>query len=700
VRDCLSALPPGNYAVRSDAACEDRACGSQAGRFLSLLEVTADQLGAAIEEVMASLPGAAADAVLVQPMLGPSRRVGVASTHRINDGAPWYCIEFGAGDSAAVTAGRATGRQLAWSRAAVAAGRGPDADGDAAAVLGAMREIEAWLPGQPFEIEFLLLPDVAPPQLLQVRPLATTARWSSLSGSAGKGRAPPFGCDPDYALRGSGTLYSLMSDWNPAELIGTCPRPLALGLFRACIADGTWWNARRALGYQAPPAEQVPLLRNVYGRPYVDLRRSANSLLPADLPAPLGDLLVDRWIERLRRRPELHDKVEFEVFCTTRDLRSPASFDAEYRALLGADGARLFESRLRHQTATLMQRSLKSLCPTLHLLSRGSTTAASWSTQLRLCRQAAFEFAQLARIAFVAEAQLRSAVQLGALAPQRALDLRLGAGTLGNALADAAPAMLRPSSFDIAQPLWCGSMPMPMRQPGPGFALQAQEARAVGRLLADCGLPDDAARWAQWVAAATLAREWGKYALNLPLAALIECIAGAGKAIGLDREALSWLDLGSCRELLEGRISAGAAVDQGTLARRRAQRAQRWPLGPVLACEADLERFDSLGVLPNFIGREVGQGPLRVLSSGHPDQEVNPGDMVAVLHADPGFDWLFERNIGGLVTAWGGAHSHMGIRCAEHGLPAALGCGEAVWSQLQRARSARIDPQAAALWLY
>ena len=39
-------------------------------------------------------------------------------------------------------------------------------------------------------------------------------------------------------------------------------------------------------------------------------------------------------------------------------------------------------------------------------------------------------------------------------------------------------------------------------------------------------------------------------------------------------------------------------------------------------------------------------------------------------------DYLFSKNIGGLITCYGGANSHMAIRCAELGIPAVIGCGE------------------------
>ena len=58
------------------------------------------------------------------------------------------------------------------------------------------------------------------------------------------------------------------------------------------------------------------------------------------------------------------------------------------------------------------------------------------------------------------------------------------------------------------------------------------------------------------------------------------------------------------------------------------------------------------------------------------------GKIILIESADPGFDWIFTHNIAGLITQFGGANSHMAIRCAEFGLPAAIGCGERTFQHL------------------
>ena len=39
--------------------------------------------------------------------------------------------------------------------------------------------------------------------------------------------------------------------------------------------------------------------------------------------------------------------------------------------------------------------------------------------------------------------------------------------------------------------------------------------------------------------------------------------------------------------------------------------------------------------------------------------------IVLIENADPGYDWIFSKNIKGLITKNGGINSHMSIRCQE-----------------------------------
>ena len=120
---------------------------------------------------------------------------------------------------------------------------------------------------------------------------------------------------------GKRTVWGIMPDWNPAEIIGVRPKPLALSLYRDLITDSIWAYQRHNYGYRN--LRSFPLMPHFFGLPYIDVRVSFNSFVPADLEEKLANRLVDYYIDRLLSKPNLHDKVEFEIVfsCYTLDLK-------------------------------------------------------------------------------------------------------------------------------------------------------------------------------------------------------------------------------------------------------------------------------------------------------------------------------------------------------------------------------------------
>jgi phosphohistidine swiveling domain-containing protein len=87
----------------------------------------------------------------------------------------------------------------------------------------------------------------------------------------------------------------------------------------------------------------------------------------------------------------------------------------------------------------------------------------------------------------------------------------------------------------------------------------------------------------------------------------------------------------------------------------------------------DVYTFYLLSEEPNFIThKSITADTVHV---GDKDADYK-GKIVFIQAADPGYDFLFSKQIGGLVTQFGGANSHMAIRCAELGIPAVIGVGE------------------------
>ena len=96
-------------------------------------------------------------------------------------------------------------------------------------------------------------------------------------------------------LSGSYTIFSNMCDWNPAEMIGIKPFPLATSLYSELITDGVWSQQRSDYGYKNVSPNR--LMINLAGSPFIDVRTDFNSFLPNGLPRKIQDKAIKFYLQ-------------------------------------------------------------------------------------------------------------------------------------------------------------------------------------------------------------------------------------------------------------------------------------------------------------------------------------------------------------------------------------------------------------------
>ena len=96
--------------------------------------------------------------------------------------------------------------------------------------------------------------------------------------------------------------------------------------------------------------------------------------------------------------------------------------------------------------------------------------------------------------------------------------------------------------------------------------------------------------------------------------------------------------------------------------------------------------------MPNFVSDKVINGEILYLKKEDLSPKINlKNKIILIENADPGYDWLFSKGISGLITKYGGANSHMAIRSAEIGIPAAIGVGEILFDKLKSYKMIELD---------
>ena len=337
---------------------------------------------------------------------------------------------------------------------------------------------------------------------------------------------------------------------------------------------------------------------------------------------------------------------------------------------------------------------------------------------LQECRTSGtLPFSIIARHAFIAEALLRSAVARGAIAPERLAELRRSVRTVSGELTSDFAAVcrgqlgpqafmlryghLRPGTYDILSPryderddLFSDSLPPEEVAPA-SFALSAAEQAAVDKLLAESGLTNiDAEGLVSYARRAIAGREDAKFVFTRSLSDALAAIARWGEILGLGRDDLSYIEVNAMLDTLTDAVLDDTDLHFLDLAeggRRAMELSAALKLNYLISDAKDIYVVPLHRSAPNFIGSGRIEGQPILLDSLASAGTNLYGKIVCIENADPGYDWIFTKGIQGLITKFGGTNSHMAIRCAEFGLPAAIGCGERTFELMASARRVELN---------
>lgn len=728
--------------VRSSTTHEDLKSGSNAGRFVSVTGVRGTKnLKQAVSTVAASYRSAgisaASQQILVQPMIEDVIRSGVALSRTLSQGAPWKVVEYFEGSATDIVTSGLTDstRTLYIHRDSVL---NPPHEGAArrdvaklSGVLRALVEIEDLLGSDALDVEFAV--DATDrTHVLQVRPMVTQserrdAAFNKLLREARQTwdeREKPAPHIPGPAP----LVLGLMPDWNPAEIIGTAPGQLSLDLYRRLITDEVWAIQRAQVGYR--DVRPAPLLVNVAGTPYVDVRASFASFLPRGLEDNVAGEFLRSALRRLVEDPRLHDKVEFAVIPTCVDpdwirwekLLADDGHSVDHIASLRTELAEITTrilGKVEESLKTVSTLEQVSRAATVHIadpLVKAATLLASTAVYGTL------PFAHLARAAFVAVSFIEGACASGHISAEGGAEFLSSVHTVsGQMTAEAAEVRsgfrgwddfvgrwghLRPGTYELMSPRYDSDpdrflRPIvhsaPLSEPSGSRASDVWERERASFLvaIAKLGFPRQLSqsRLESLLQRAISGRESSKFLFTRNLSDALELIAGAWEDRGLDRTIVSDAPLALLLPDVNGRVAETEKVrDAAAEWRERRELAASAPLPPLLTACEDLSAFSFGADLPNFIGRDRVSARVVRLDDGLSPHEPLDGAIILLARADPGFDWIFGHRIAGLVTLFGGANSHMAIRCAEHGLPAAIGVGDQRFNALQAARRIELDP--------
>ncbi len=719
--------------VRSSSYAEDCWDESHAGGFESVLNVDSTHAQAVVEAVKTVIDSYQEsdsiddDQILVQECLSNVKMSGVVFTRTLETGAPYYRINFDDQTESTESVTSGTGSQL---RTVIVSKEHchdvAQIGDDLLKLLNGVIEIETLLGYDKLDIEFAI-DQKGQLHIFQVRPIAVTHRHDDIKDSEIKQMLDH--CVATYkeeqhngpGVVGSEALFGVMPDWNPAEIIGVKPKPLAYSSYRHLIVDQVWAVQRAEFGYR--DVSQYPLIRTFAGQPYVNIRNSFNSFIPASVSEQAAERICDAYIAVLKQKPQLHDKIEFDVAFTVLVPEFISKAQQRFKDCdLSKDDLLELEHGLRSVTMQAFVRLDEDIAGLNQLAENRIEICASHCGDLQKAllllddckKHGTLAFAHAARAGFVAMTFINNLVASDIFSQSdKELFLSSFNTVAGEFEHDAAKVAkgemsrqdylnqyghLRPGTYDIvAKAYWENPEKYLFSKVGSAveeteniqnFDLSEEKTVAINQWLHDMELKINAEQLLDYCKKATQAREYVKFEFSKNLSKALDLIQVFGQQIGLKRKQMAFLSLADLKEYSLGMLDVTGLKKIIKLRKKNYQMTKMIELPQLIQAEQDFYGFERNASEPNYVTSKSIEAPSVCLGEKAADIK---NKIVLIEQADPGYDWMFAHGLAGLITKYGGANSHMAIRSAELNLPAAIGVGDKIYDEFKSASIIRLN---------
>jgi len=738
VLDKISEQFDSNIIVRSSAQDEDSFEFSKAGIYESILNVN-PKIKTKVEKAILSVIQSYnkqsevynQNQILIQNQTKNIITSGVILTKTPDIGSPYYVINYEEGESTiGVTKGtinnivkiyheiQAYNIPKKWKR-----------------LIASIKEIEDILQFEELDIEFGIT-DNKDVVIFQVRPITFIPKTDiaklakPIESKILKNKNIFSKLNQRKHILGNRTIFSDMSDWNPAEIIGNNPNLLDYSLYNYLIMDKIWHKARTILGYQN--VNPSPLMVKFGNKPYVDTRASFNSLIPEKLGKKLASKLVNYYLDILSKNPHLYDKVEFEILFTCYDFNLDSKLSELVKHGFTKNEIKKIKNVLLDLTNNIISdfpKILKDSQYSMQKLARNRTEIISNLKNKNITQSRYLEniekllvdckkfgtlpFSIMARIGFIGSILLKS-IQKDGYLPSYFENMLLN--SLSTPISDIQNDVialndkkitkiqflkkyghLRPGTYDITALRYDDSknnffedVQFPKLKSKHKFDF---DNTLLSNLLTSHFLNFENIDFFSFVRDGLIYREKLKFEFTKNLSEALELIAKLGKTLGFTREEVSNLDI---RTILKSKNLSKSQTRN--IWRKKIFQQQKeklvndcLSLPPIIFSEKDFDIIQYFISKPNYITDKKITGNIINFENFKGNISSQRGKILLLQNADPGYDWIFTKKLGGLVTKYGGVASHMSIRCSETGLPAAIGCGEVIFEKLKLASKVLLD---------
>ena len=718
--------------VRSSALGEDTIETSNAGVFTSILNVipSKNTLQKSIERVIKSYNKKKHfnlnNQVIVQRQSTHIKTSGVIFTRIPDTGAPYYIINYEDGKNTDSVTKGLIGNSVKISRSTPMT-KIPTKWRN---LLYAIKEIESILKNNTIDIEFGITNNSI--IIFQARPLTTIRQknYRSLENKIFKIIEKNQNSYEFYSRNSNSvnTIFSDMADWNPSEIIGNNPNLLDYSLYDYLIMSKSWYLGRNLLNYQT--INDSKLMKRFGNKPYVDVNLSFDSLIPNNINKKTRKKLLKFYLDKLSNNPFLHDKVEFQILFTCSDPSLNSRIRELKKYSFSNDEIIQIKKSLIDFTNNIIKRTpelfldfdksfeilRKNRIKHIQKLNNSKKNHNDYlelsQNLLKDCRKyGVIPFSAVARLAFIAVTILNGLERESILTRTSSDNLLSQIETPMsdyknelNLLIDKKVSKkkflekyghLRPGTYDITvprydmNPNYLSSTKFFSQKPTPITKIQEKK---INKQLKKSRLIFNEISFIDFLKKSIIQREKLKFEFTKNLSDSLEYIATAGEQLGFSREEMAYLDIKTILKYNKKSKSEIKKFWRYNINKNNIKTIENnhLHLPSIIFSKNDFEIINEFFAKPNFITSKQTSSEISFLNPKTKSQNLK-NKIVIIENADPGYDWIFTKSPSGLITKYGGMASHMAIRCAEIGIPAAIGCGELLFQKLKISEQVYLD---------
>ena len=525
-------------------------------------------------------------------------------------------------------------------------------------------------------------------------------------------------------LSGKTTLFSNMADWNPAEMIGSKPKNLATSLYSELITNRVWSIQRKNYGYKNVYPNN--LMVNFAGSPFIDIRTDFNSFLPKNLNSNIENKVIDNFVRKLQTKPQDHDKVEFNIIPTCYGFDEKTenySLSKKNLKIFIKEQKKLTFNILKKGSSLLIEEKnkLNVLNNKIKIIKDSKISPIQKIFYLvNDCKEfGTLPFAGIARCAFITTKIIKTLVKEKIISTSNINKFFNNLDTitkdinydykryLNNRLTKIKfiekYGHLRPHTYSIISPNYKDGFneyfPKNTNKidkkisKNSIFKLKSDEDKKIKKFFKKHGLVYSPKDFFIFAKESLRLREWSKFIFSKSINEIFNNLEILSKQIQVSKNDLEFLSINTIlnyNSYLDYRRIKNLIKREILEQKKALQISEQIKLPDLIINEIDLEYFYLKESEGNYVTDKFVTGKIFHYKSYRDIKKIKD-NIVLIENADPGYDFLFSKKITGLITKFGGANSHMAIRCMELQIPAIIGIGEKNFDKLQSINTLHIN---------